>query len=60
MRIPKLPKTQKTILSILLVTVGFFVGNRIFNHVSAWAGVFIIIIMAIILIRLIYKYVKKL
>lgn len=48
---------RRYIYLILFFLVGFFIGNRIFNHLNAWIGVLIIIS---IIIYFFYKLIKNL
>lgn len=40
---------------ILAVIILLFIGNRVFNHVNAWAGVAILAIASVIAVRLVIK-----
>ena len=48
----KLTSKQKAIIKVICIASGLFIGNRIFNHVSAWLGM-------LASIYLIYKHIKK-
>lgn len=55
----KITKAQRAVLNVLLFAACLFVGNRIFNHVSAWLGVAVIVITLAAAIYLLYKYIRK-
>ena len=48
---------KKYIYLIVFLIVGVAIGNRVFNHLHAWMGVFIIIST---IIYFIYKLIKNL
>lgn len=42
-------------LLVLCLIIGVIVGNRVFNHLSAWIGLFIIVVTILFTI---YKLIK--
>lgn len=55
----KLTSKQKAIIEAIFIASGLFIGNRIFNHVSAWADIAVICVTLLASIYLIYKHIKK-
>lgn len=50
---------SKIILLFILFVFGFFLGNRIFNHLNAWIGIVIILSTIIYLIYVLLKLFKS-
>ena len=44
---------------IVILAIGLFVGNRIFNHLHAWLGIAIIFTTTLYTMYQVYKYAKK-
>lgn len=39
--------------------IGIIVGSRVFNHIDAWCGVFVIIVVIVISIYKLIQYLKN-
>ena len=50
---------SKIILLFIAFVFGFFLGNRIFNHLNAWIGIVIILSTIICLIYVLLKLFKS-
>ncbi len=50
---------SKIILLFIAFVFGFFLGNRIFNHLNAWIGIVIILSTIIYLIYVLLKLFKS-
>lgn len=50
---------SKIILLFIVFVFGFFLGNRIFNHLNAWIGIVIILSTIIYLIYVLLKLFKS-
>lgn len=48
-------RKQNYLLLVLCLIIGIVVGNRVFNHLSAWMGLFIIVVTILFTI---YKFIK--
>lgn len=48
---------RKYVSLFVFLIIGIFIGNRVYNHLHAWAGVILIIVVVIFFF---YKLIKNL
>lgn len=49
----------KTILKIAAVIALLFIGNRFYNHVTAWGGIGIIVLALLLAVYFIFKSINN-
>lgn len=50
---------KKEIVRLTVIIVCLFIGNRVFNHVSAWCGISIIVLVFGYIVYQINKSIKN-
>ena len=55
----KINQMNKYATLIVILAIGLFVGNRIFNHLHAWLGIAIMFATTLYTMYQVYKYAKE-
>lgn len=50
---------KKYIFLAMLLIVGLFIGNQLFNHIHAWLGIAVIVATAIYFLNQLIKFIKN-